>query len=372
MWETSLYVSGLFLHPIGLIRIHPDMIIILLRRKPLMKKIFALLLVLCMVVAAVGCGAKPAAQEAAAPAPAAPAAAEPAAAPAAEPAAAPAAKPTNEYKVVALLSGVITDNGWNQICYESAKAISEKYGTELEYIESIAVADMEEYIRDYGKNKYDMVIVHGSQFQTALEDVAADYPDTYFCLSYGFKIDSSTSVELKDLPNLAYVGPVDMGVVIGGIMGILTNNNKVVFLGGQDIPAITDIVSGIKPGVALTNPNCEVVTDYLGTLTDADLAKEKALSYIDNGFDVISASANSAQLGCLHAAEERGVYALGFNGDQYSIAPEAVVLSVMRNYPAIYVDVFESILNGTLPAEKVEAINAFIEKVFAGGYDGQY
>ena len=97
-------------------------------------------------------------------------------------------------------------------------------------------------------------------------------------------------------------------------------------------------------------------------------------------------------------AEERGVYALGFNGDQYSIAPEAVVLSVMRNYPAIYVDVFESILNGTwrngmvvygladagtlvsdwhgwdtkLPAEKVEAINAFIEKVFAGGYDGQY
>ena len=217
-------------------------------------------------------------------------------------------------------------------------------------------------------------------------------------LSYGFKIDSTTSVELKDLPNLAYVGPVDMGVVIGGIMGILTNNNKVVFLGGQDIPAITDIVSGIKPGVGLTNPNCEVVTDYLGTLTDADLAKEKALSYIDNGFDVVSASANSAQLGCLHAAEERGVYALGFNGDQYGIAPDAVVLSVMRNYPAIYTDVFESILNGTwrngmvvygladagtlvsdwhgwdqkLPAEKVEAINAFVEKVFSGGYDGQY
>jgi Uncharacterized ABC-type transport system, periplasmic component/surface lipoprotein len=310
----------------------------------------------------------------------------------------PEAKDPKDMKVVALLSGVITDNGWNQICYESVKAISEKYGTELEYIESIAVADMEEYIRDYGKNKYDMVIVHGSQFQTSLEDVAADYPDTYFCLSYGFKIDQTTSVALKDLPNLAYVGPVDMGIVIGGIMGILTENNKVVFLGGQDIPAITDIVSGIQPGAKLTNPNCEVVTDYLGTLTDADLAKEKALSYIDNGFDVISASANSAQLGCLYAAEERGVYALGFNGDQYGIAPGAVVLSVMRNYPSIYVDVFETILDGTwkngmvvyglkeggtlvsdwhgwdqkLPADKVEKINTFVEKLFAGEYDGQY
>ena len=94
-----------------------------------MKKILALLLVLCMVVAAVGCSSKPAAQEAAAPAAAeaAPAAAAPAAA--APEAAAPeaAGKPANEYKVVALLSGVITDNGWNQICYESAKAISEKY-----------------------------------------------------------------------------------------------------------------------------------------------------------------------------------------------------------------------------------------------------
>ena len=139
-----------------------------------------------------------------------------------------------------------------------------------------------------------------------------------------------------------------MGIVIGGIMGILTETDKVVFLGGQDIPAITDIVSGIAEGVALTNPDATATTDYLGTLTDQDKGKEVALSYINQGYDVISASANSAQIGCLLAAEERGVYAIGFNGDQYSLAPDAIVLSVMRNYPSIYVDVFESILEGTL------------------------
>ena len=183
-----------------------------------------------------------------------------------------------------------------------------------------------------------------------------------------------------------------MGVLIGAIMGILTDTNKVVFLGGQDIPAITDIVSGIAEGVSLTNKDAEVKTDYLGTLTDADLAKERTLAYINEGYDVVSASANSAQLGCLYAAQEKGVYALGFNGDQYSIAPEAVVLSVMRNYPAIYEDVFLSIANnawksgmvvytlkdnGTivsdwhgwdtkLPKEKVDAINDVIAKLYAG------
>jgi len=44
-------------------------------------------------------------------------------------------KDPKDMKVVALLSGVITDNGWNQICYESVKNIADKYGIEAEYNE---------------------------------------------------------------------------------------------------------------------------------------------------------------------------------------------------------------------------------------------
>ncbi len=361
-----------------------------------MKKALAVLLAVVMAFATLGCGGAPTAEQVDAAVDSAVEAIEQEVAnteAATEPEApAEETKDLSSMKVVALLSGVITDNGWNQICYESVKNISDKYGTELEYIENIAVSDMAEYIRTYAEDGYDMVIVHGSQFKASTEELAVQYPDTHFCLSYGFRVDESTADQVADIPNLAYVGPVNMGVLIGAIMGILTDNNKVVFLGGQDIPAITDIVSGIEEGVSLTNQEAEVVTDYLGTLTDADLAKERAMAYINEGFDVISASANSAQLGCLYAAEEKGVYALGFNGDQYSIAPGAVVLSVMRNYPSIYEDVFVSIAegnwqsgmvvytlkdNGTivsdwhgwdtqLPQEKVDAINDVIQKLYAG------
>lgn len=356
-----------------------------------MNKTLAWILVFLFIVT--GCSA-PAATAPAPQAPAnqAPVAEAPAAqAPAAE-APAEEAKDYSSMKVVALLSGVITDNGWNQICYESVKNLEDKFGVPCEYIESIAVSDMAEYLRAYGEDGYDLVIVHGSQFEAAVAEVASSYPNTHFCLSYGFRVDAGADVNLVELPNLAYVGPINMGVVIGSIMGVLTDNNKVVFLGGQDIPAITDIVSGIEEGVRLTNKDAQVVTDYIGTLTDADKAKEVALTYINAGFDVISASANSAQLGCLYAAEEKGVYAIGFNGDQYSIAPNAVVLSVMRNYPAIYEDVFVALGEGKwqsgmivydlsqsgtlvsdwhgwdtkLPAEKVERINNTLEKLFKG------
>lgn len=348
-----------------------------------MKKVLALLLVAVMVFALVGCGntgdkgTDPGSDKGTGD-----------------------AKAAADMKVVALLPGTITDNGWNFICYEAVKAISNEYmgGKEPEYIENIAVSDMASYIRQYGEDGYDMVIIHGAQFEAAATENAALYPNTKFCLSYGFKIDGSTDANIKDIANLAYVGPIGMGVAIGGIMGILTDSNKVVFLGGMDTPAIADIVSGIEPGVKLTNPDAVATTEYLGTLTDQDKAREAAKAYIDQGYDVVCASANSAQLGCLWAAEAAGVYALGFNSDQYSIAPEAVVLSVMRNYTMIYKDVFDKLVAGNwqpgkvaydltqagtvvsewhgwdakLPAEKVAAINEFLQKLFAGEYEGKY
>lgn len=77
-----------------------------------MKKTLAWLLVFAMAFAVIGCSA-PAAQAPAPAAPAAPAPEAPAAeAPAAE-APAAQAKDYSGMKVVALLSGVITDNGWN-------------------------------------------------------------------------------------------------------------------------------------------------------------------------------------------------------------------------------------------------------------------
>jgi len=361
-----------------------------------MKKVFAWLLVLLMALSTLGCST---------PASSAPEAAVEAAteeAPAATEAPAvtaePEAKDFSKIRIVALLPGTITDNGWNYICYDAVTKIGEKYGCTAEYIENIAVSDMGEYLNMYGEDGYDMVIVHGAQFESAVTEIAPKYPNTKFCLSYGFKIDGSTDANLKDIANLAYVGPIGMGVAIGGIMGILTETDKVVFLGGIETPAIADIVSGIAAGVALTNPDATATTSYIGTLTDQDMAREAANAFIAQGYDVVCASANSAQLGCLWAAEDAGVYALGFNSDQYEIAPNAVVLSVMRNFSYIYMNVFDELAAGNwksgkvaydldqqgtlvsdwhgwdqkLPAEKVTAINDFVAKLFAGEYKGQY
>jgi len=303
----------------------------------------------------------------------------------------PAPADYSDKKVVALLSGVITDGGWNSTGYKCAMNLADKYGVQADYVESIAVSDMEEYLRMYADDAYDIIIVHGSQFMDNVKAVAPDYPDIAFLVSFG---DQDVSGGIK---NIGCVGPKNMGILIGAIMGILTENNYVAFLGGEENPSISNVAIGIEDGVKLTNPDAKVVTNYIGTLTDSSLAKEVTLQYIADGVDVISGSANSAQLGILEAAAEEGIYALGFNGDQYEIQPDAVVLSIMRAYPAIYEKLFLEIMNGQfqggqiayglkdggtivsewhgwdskLPKDKVDAINKVIEGLFAGEY-GDY
>jgi basic membrane protein A len=356
-----------------------------------MKKIALLLAVLMIAAVFAGC-AQPASQPEPTQAPAEEPTRQPETEqPSAEPTAEPAKQDYSDKKVVALLSGVITDGGWNSVGYKCATNLAEKYGVQADYVESIAVSDMEEYLRMYAEDGYDMIIVHGSQFVDNVKNVAPDYPDTAFLISFG---DQDVS---GGLANVGCVGPKNMGVLIGAVMGILTENNYVAFLGGEENPSISNVVAGIEDGVKLTNPDCKVVTNYIGTLTDSSLAKEMTLQYIADGVDVVSGSANSAQLGILEAAAEKGIYALGFNGDQYEIQPDAVVLSIMRAYPAIYEKVFLEVMNGTftggqyayglkdggtvvsdwhgwdakLPAEKVEAIDKVVSELLSGVY-GDY
>ena len=50
-------------------------------------------------------------------------------------------------------------------------------GAEPEYIENIAVSDMAGYIRQYGEDGYDLVIIHGAQFEAAAVETAPLYPE---------------------------------------------------------------------------------------------------------------------------------------------------------------------------------------------------
>ncbi|NLF57707.1 MAG: BMP family ABC transporter substrate-binding protein [Candidatus Hydrogenedens sp.] len=306
-----------------------------------MKKIVTLILVFVLALSVFGC-TQPAGQPEATPTP-------PPAAPS-TPSAPPDISQTPgegeykqypDFKVAALLSGVITDNGWSANMYNAVMNLADKYGVTADYVESVTVSDMEEYLRGFAGDGYGLVIAHGSQFIDVVNAVAGDYPDTLFAISF-----AATDVSQHD--NVACIAPVNQGILEGIAAGALTKTNKVAMLGSEENPSISGDINVFESGVRLVNADAEVITGYIGSATDADKGKEMAMTLISSGVDVITHQANAAGLGVLQAAEEAGILAVGINTDQYSVAPDAVVTSVLRNFPAIYEALLPDIAEGKL------------------------
>ena len=247
----------------------------------------------------------------------------------------------SDLTVAVLLAGPANDNGWNATAYNALTNLCNKYGLEdLAYSESVAASDMEEFLRGYAQDGYDMIVAHGSQFVDAVHAVAPDFPDSKFVVSFAGE-------DTPQEPNVAGVGPVNSGFLAGAVAAAASESGKIVMLGGEDTPSIAELVDMFEPGAKYIDPDITVETAYIGTTTDADKAKEVALGYANQGFDVLCASANNAGLGVIQAAEEAGVYAIGYNADQYDQAPDAVIVSVLRDFETMFDNIFQEIAGGT-------------------------
>ena len=184
-----------------------------------MKKLglfFSLVVMLSLVLAACGPAAtpEPAAEE--------PAAEEPAAEEATE---APAAEP---FRVAVILPSAINDYAFSQSMYDGLVAVQEEIGGadyfEFVYSENMFVVDdAAAAIRDYASQGYDLVIAHGSQYGSSLQEIAPDFPETSF--AWG------TTVDTFDQPNIfAYEAASDEGGYVNGVLAATISTSKIIGL----------------------------------------------------------------------------------------------------------------------------------------------
>jgi len=130
--------------------------------------------------------------------------------------------------------------------------------------------------------------------------------------------------------------------LVGALAGLMTKSNKIGFIGGLEVPLIKKFEVGFKAGVMSTNPDAQVLTTYAGSFSDPGKGKEIALSQYADGADVIYHASGGTGLGLFQAAQEKGAgyWAIGVDSDQYQLAPDNVLTSMMKR---VDVAVFETI-----------------------------
>lgn len=247
-------------------------------------------------------------------------------------------------KIAIVLPGTITDGGWNQLGYEGVKRAGEQLKAEVAYVEKVAAADQTESLADFARQGYTLVVGHGGQFDAAIEQVAADFPDTFFLAVNGDVAGPNYACVRTNYNQMLY---------LSGVMGAsMSKSKKLAYLAGMEFKSTQQQGAAMQLGAKSVDPSVEVVTSFVGDFNDIAKAKESALALISSGVDVIFHNLDNSAPAVLQTCQEKGIYAFGNNTDQFDLAPKAVLTSAIQNIGGAITQVAELSGQGKIEGKK--------------------
>ncbi len=99
------------------------------------------------------------------------------------------------------------------------------------------------------------------------------------------------------------------------------------------------------------NPNATIHVVWTGTWYDPAKEREAAESLISEGCDVIAQHQDSPA--AQQAAQEHGVYSIGYNSNMYKFAPKAHLTAAVWNWSVIYDYIVKNVMDGTWKSEEI-------------------
>jgi basic membrane lipoprotein Med (substrate-binding protein (PBP1-ABC) superfamily) len=272
-------------------------------------------------------------------------------------------------RIAIVMPSATTDMAFSQSMFSALKAVQAEMGgekaMEIKYSENMfKVPDAAAALRDYASQGFDIVIAHGSQYGSSVQEVAKDFPETTF--AWG------TEVNTFGMPNVyAYTAAAEEGGYVNGVLAaLLTKSKQIGVTGPVDAGDAKTYVDGFTQGVEATDPAVKLSKTWTGSFSDVALMTEAAKTHIASGADVLTGSSQSV-VGSIGAAKEKGdVLWFGTQQDQASLAPELVVASQQYDWTGILKQMIEDRKSGKLGGGK------FVLQLKNGGlkivYNPQY
>ena len=336
-----------------------------------MKKLFALLLSLAMVLALVACGQKD-------PTPDTPDTPDD-----------PQTKV--EYKVAMITDyGDITDQSFNQTTYEACKAFAEDNSIEFSYFKPAGdnTADRVAMIEKAVNDGFNVIVMPGYAFGGAIVEAAPEFPDVKFIAldvaagdlletavakageAYDYTPENWDLNKYVDMSNVyCAVYQEELCGYMAGYAAVKLGYKNLGFLGGMSVPAVVRYGYGFVQGVDAAAADMgltDVKVNYIyggQFFGDADITAVMDTWY-QGGTEVVFACGGGIYTSAVDAAkkanakvigvdvDQAGViakYAAGDGADEATIAQylDLTVTSAMKGlYPATYDTLTDVIVNG--------------------------
>ena len=228
------------------------------------------------------------------------------------------------------------DKSFNEAAFNGAERWAKETGGTYRDVELQSDAQREQYLRNFAEKGFNPIVMAGFSFGTALETVAADFPDVKFAI-----IDM-----VVDAPNVrSVVFNEQEGSYLAGVAAAYAaKGDTVSFVGGMDIPLISKFACGYAEGFKSVKPEGKVIVNMTGTTPSAwnDPVKGGELTRAQKsaGSEVVFAAAGGTGLGVLQTAADEGMLSIGVDSNQNYLQPGHVLTSMVKRVDNAVFDAF--------------------------------
>ncbi|WP_035059683.1 BMP family ABC transporter substrate-binding protein [Andreprevotia chitinilytica] len=242
-------------------------------------------------------------------------------------------------KVAFVYIGPTGDHGWTFSHDQGRKAVDAKYAGKVTttFVENVAeTADSERVFRDLAQKGYKVIYGTSFGYMNQMNKVATAFPNTTFMHATGYKTGKNLGV--YDIRT--YEGAYMLGVVAGK----MSKSGKLGVVGSIPIPEVIRNIDAFTIGARSVNPNATTRVIWVNGWFDPGKEREAALALISQGSDVLMQNTDSPAV--VQAAQEKGVFAFGWDSDMTKFGGKAHLAASELNWGVIYNKTTEDVLAG--------------------------
>lgn len=245
-------------------------------------------------------------------------------------------------KVGFIYIGSINDGGFTQAHDAGRAYLEEQLDGQVEtmYQENIPenATDIEAAAKAMIDSGANVIIGNSFGFMDALENLSKEFPDVKFLHFSGNKMNDT------NFDN--FFGAMEEPRYLSGIVaGLTTKTNKIGYVAAFPQTEIFIGINAFTLGARSVNPDAQVNVVWINSWYDPAKEKEAAVSLIESGCDVVTQHCDTA--GPTIAAQEAGVFSIGYNSDTLEAGPDAFLTSPVWNHGIYYTDVVKQIIDGS-------------------------
>lgn len=232
----------------------------------------------------------------------------------------------DEFKVSLVLDeGGVNDQSFNQSAWEGALKAQENYNVKVTYLESNQESEYLSNIETAIDNESDLIIGVGFKIADTIKDAALAYPEQKFAI-----IDGTYDKIPENVQPILF-NEEEAGYSVGLIASKMTKTNTVGFVGGMNIPSVSNFLVGFEKALKEENSDVKVLSQYANSFTDAAKGKAIANQMINNNADIIFAAGGGVNTGVYEASKEAGVKSIGVDMPCNYISPDVIITSALKN-----------------------------------------